>query len=201
MKTRGAVTAPLAFMLFAASGQVRSLSNDRIREDIPYREAWNRQLAQNMEFVSNEASSIQYRVAGESQAWFEKSAQHFQEAPRISFRQLCFSFARDGKKAHFLAASAFRKVSGHPMDSDAGIANLADHFTLRSYYGDQTAEQVAKVFGSAFARSLFQLKPGSWQGPIESVSGWHLIWIDSTASGRAVSFSAPAVRLSTFDAR
>jgi len=174
MKTRGAVTAAVAFVLFAAFGQVPSLSNYQ---------GSNRQLAQNMEFVGKAGSDVQYRVADEPQAWFEKRPQRFQEAPRISFRQLCFSFARDGKNAHGLAASAFRKVSGQPVDSDAGMANLADHLTLRSYYGNRTPEQVAEVLGTAFARSLFQLKPGGWQGPIESVSGWHLVWIDPIASG------------------
>jgi hypothetical protein len=99
----------------------------------------------------------------------------------ISFRQLCFSYTRDGDKARDAAINAFRKVAGQPVDSDGGVANLADHATLPSYYGDLTAEQVAKVFGETFARSLFQLKAGSWQGPIKSVSGWHLVWIDSVS--------------------
>jgi peptidyl-prolyl cis-trans isomerase C len=177
MIKKGAVTAVLAFVLFAAF--------DGDRSDT---EASKRQMAQNMEFVSNEVSSVQYPGADELRAWFRKSPQGFQEAPRISFRQLCFSFARHGEKAHDLAARAFQKMSGQPVDSDGGTANLADHLMLRSYYGDRTPEQVAKVFGTVFARSLFQLKPGSWQGPIESVSGWHLVWIDSIATGRVRSF-------------
>jgi peptidyl-prolyl cis-trans isomerase C len=211
MKTRGAVAVAWAFMLFAvlggqrshiprpievtqdvlrprdlawaaksryqpASEEVRDLLNDGIR-------ASKLRLAPNMEFVSDEASGVQYPGADELQARFKKSALRFEEAPRISFRQLCFSFSRDGERAHDLASRAFRKVSGQPMDSDAGTANLADHLTLQSYYGDRTPGQVAKVFGAAFARSLFRLRPGAWQGPIKSVSGWHVVWIDSIATG------------------
>jgi hypothetical protein len=102
---------------------------------------------------------------------------------RISFRQLCFSFARDGQRAQDAAARSLLKVSGQPVDSDAGVTNLADHRVLQSYFGDRTPEQVAKVFGAMFAQPLFQLKPGSWQGPIESELGWHLVWIDSITSG------------------
>ncbi len=80
--------------------------------------------------------------------------------------------------AREVASRAFRKVSGEGVDSDEGIANLADHLMLQSYYGNRTSEQVATVFGTSFAEALFQLKPGSWQGPIESESGWHLVWID-----------------------
>ncbi len=100
-------------------------------------------------------------------------------ATRVSFRQLCFSFAREGGKAQDAADRAFRKVSGGSVDADAGVADLADHFILSSYYGDRTPEQVAQVFGPKFAQSLFQMKSGSWQGPIDSELGWHLVWIDS----------------------
>jgi parvulin-like peptidyl-prolyl isomerase len=37
----------------------------------------------------------------------------------------------------------------------------------------------AKEFGPTFAQGLFGLKAGSWQGPIESGYGWHLVWIES----------------------
>jgi parvulin-like peptidyl-prolyl isomerase len=49
-------------------------------------------------------------------------------------------------------------------------------------------EQVAGVFGMKFADELFVLKPGAWQGPIESGFGWHLIWIDSLTPGRVPDF-------------
>lgn len=111
--------------------------------------------------------------------------QQFQ-ASRISFRQLCFSFSRDGQGAHDAAAYAFVKVSAHGVDSDGGMASLADHLTLRSYYGDLTPDQVDRVFGTAFTESLFRLKPGRWQGPIKSGLGWHLVWIDRIARASAV---------------
>ena len=41
-----------------------------------------------------------------------------------------------------------------------------------------TPEQMAKEFGPDFAATLFKLKPGSWQGPVQSGYGWHLVWIE-----------------------
>lgn len=133
--------------------------------------------------VSAESSTIHDPEMDELEIWFQKNQQHLPALRRISFRQLCFSFAREGAGAQDAAARGFRKISGQPVDSDAGVANLADHLLLSSYFGDQTPEQVAKVFGAIFARPLFQLKPGSWQGPLESELGWHLVWIDSITSG------------------
>ena len=41
-----------------------------------------------------------------------------------------------------------------------------------------------KLFGPNFAKELFRLKSGSWQGPIRSGYGWHLAWIDEIVPGR-----------------
>jgi peptidyl-prolyl cis-trans isomerase C len=75
-------------------------------------------------------------------------------------------------------------------------ATLADPFMFQDYYGDRSPEQVANVFGAKFTRSLFQLEPGAWQGPIESGFGWHLVWVDSMTPARVPAFEEvePEVR-------
>ena len=47
---------------------------------------------------------------------------------------------------------------------------------------------MAKEFGPQFAVALEKLKPGSWQGPIESGYGWHLVYIDTVIPGRIPAF-------------
>ena len=44
------------------------------------------------------------------------------------------------------------------------------------------------MFGTTFATGLFQLTPGSWQGPIESGLGWHLVWVESITPARVPAF-------------
>ena len=65
---------------------------------------------------------------------------------------------------------------------------LADPFMFQDYYGDRTSEQLAKEFGPQFAVAVVKLKPGSWQGPIESGYGWHLVFVDSVIPGRIPAF-------------
>ena len=79
------------------------------------------------------------------------------------------------------------KIAGQPEDSKAAAA-LADAFMFQDYYGDRSPEQLAKEFGSQFAQAVFKLKPGSWQGPVESGYGWHLVFVDSFTSGRIPAF-------------
>jgi peptidyl-prolyl cis-trans isomerase C len=65
---------------------------------------------------------------------------------------------------------------------------LLPRFMFQDYYPDRTPDQLAKDFGPSFAQARFKLKPGSWQGPIESGLGWHLIWIESITPERVPSF-------------
>ena len=36
--------------------------------------------------------------------------------------------------------------------------------------------------------ALEKLKPGSWQGPVESGYGWHLVFVDTVIPGRIPAF-------------
>jgi peptidyl-prolyl cis-trans isomerase C len=64
----------------------------------------------------------------------------------------------------------------------------ADPFMFQDYYAERAPDQIAKEFGPAFAKAVFQLKPGAWQGPIQSGYGWHLVFVDATEPGRVPAF-------------
>jgi peptidyl-prolyl cis-trans isomerase C len=55
---------------------------------------------------------------------------------------------------------------------------------IRSSQGDRTPEALAKEFGPQFVVALEKVKPGSWQGPIGSGYGWHLVFVDTMIPGR-----------------
>ena len=59
---------------------------------------------------------------------------------------------------------------------------------FQDYYGDQATEAIAKEFGPQFAVAIEKLKPGSWQGPVESGYGWHLVFVGTVIPGRIPAF-------------
>ena len=59
---------------------------------------------------------------------------------------------------------------------------------FQNYYGDRAPSAIAKEFGPQFAVAIEKLKPGSWQGPVESGYGWHLVFVDSVIPGRIPAF-------------
>jgi len=169
-----------------------------IRQEILYREGLamgldrgdtivKRRMAQKMEFLSEDVTAAHEPSTQELQNWYAKNSQKFALPDRATFRHLFFSFDRRGQRAQSDAAAALEKIAGKPEVSPAAVA-LADPFMFQDYYGDRGPDQLAKEFGPSFALGLFQLKPGSWQGPIESGYGWHLVWIESIVPGRVPAF-------------
>jgi hypothetical protein len=116
-------------------------------------------------------------------------------AGRASFRHLYFSFDKRGEGVREDAEGVLAELADQPVDWP-GTGTLADPFMFQDYYGDRSPEQVVNVFGAKFARSLFQLQPGSWHGPIESGFGWHLVWVESMTPARVPAFEEvePEVR-------
>jgi peptidyl-prolyl cis-trans isomerase C len=176
------------------SGLVESF----IRQEVLYREGLamgldkddtivKRRMAQKMEFLSEDMATAHEPSTKELKEWFTRNSQKFALPDRTTFRHLFFAFDRRGQNAQIDAVSALAKIADKTEDSPLG-KSLADPFMFQDYYGDRAPDQLAKEFGPNFATAVFKLKTGSWQGPIESGYGWHLIWIESIAPGHIPHF-------------
>ncbi|MEO8675883.1 MAG: peptidylprolyl isomerase [Casimicrobiaceae bacterium] len=186
--------------------EMRGLVQTQIREEVLFREAValgldkgdtivKRRLAQKMEFLAEDASAIRDPSAAELKTWFDKNRDRFTQPGRISFHHLYFSPDRRGGQAREAATKALSALAGKGADAP-GVATLADRFPEKDYYAEREPAQIANVFGSQFAQALSQIKPGSWQGPVESGLGWHLVFVDAVAPGRIPAFEEiePAVK-------
>ncbi len=145
-----------------------------------------RRMAQKMQFLAEDVAAAHEPSTAELKAWFDKNMDKFALPSRISFRHLYFSPDKRGKSAQEDAAKALAKIAGQPEDSK--LASLGDSFMFQDYYGDRAPSAIAKEFGPPFAVAIEKLKPGSWQGPIESGYGWHLVFVDTVIPGRIPAF-------------
>ena len=178
--------------------EMRNLVEDKVRQEILYREGLalgldrgdtivKRRLAQKMEFLTDDVSALRDPSLDELKKWYAKNGSQFSLPSRITFRHLYFSPDKRGAQARDAAASALEKLAGKAADT-IDLATLADPFMFQDHYGDRTPDQVANVFGTKFAKELFKLRPGAWNGPVESGLGWHLVWVDSITPGRTPEF-------------
>jgi peptidyl-prolyl cis-trans isomerase C len=178
--------------------EFNAMVETKVQEEVLYREGLamgldkddtivKRRIAQKVHFLAEDVAGAHEPTTAELKAWYKTNSRIFALPNRTTFRHLYFSPDRRAQNARKDATKALAMISGQPEDSRSA-AFLADPFMFQDYYGDRTAEELAKDFGPEFARAIFQLKPGSWQGPIESGYGWHLIFIDSFTSGRVPAF-------------
>jgi peptidyl-prolyl cis-trans isomerase C len=193
--------------------QLRGLVDQKVTEEILFREAValgldrddqiiKRRLAQKMDFLAADLAAMEEPSRAELAEWFSKNADRFALPPHTNFRHLYFSPDKRGAGAHEAALAALGLAAGKAADSSE-LASMADPFMFKSYYGDATPEQLAKEFGPQFAEALFDLEPRSWQGPVESGYGWHLVWVDSVEPGRVPAFEEvePDVKSAWLDDR
>ena len=180
------------------SQEFQAMVEDKIKEEVLYREGLamgldkddtivKRRMAQKMQFLAEDVAAAHEPSAAELKAWFEKNTDKFALPSRCSFRHVYFSPDKRGTNAHDDATKALARIAGQPEDSPL-IGSAADRFMFQDYYGDRTPSAIAKEFGPQFAVALEKVKPGSWQGPIESGYGWHLVFVDTVIPGRVPAF-------------
>ena len=177
---------------------LQRMVENKIQQEILYREGLamgldrddeivKRRMAQKMQFLAEDAAAAREPTPAELKSWFEQHSATFAQPPRLSFRHLYFSPDRRGPRAREDAATALAKLTGQP--EDAKIAgSLADPFMFQDYYRDRAPDYLGKEFGPQFALAVAKLPPGSWQGPIESGFGWHLVFVDTVIPGRVPAF-------------
>ena len=179
--------------------EFQAMVEDKVREEVLYREALamgldkddtivKRRMAQKMQFLAEDRRR-------RSRAFHRTNSRP--GSRRTATSSLCPA-ATASAISTFPLTSAARthrttpprrstKIAGQPEDSKLAVS-LADRFMFQDYYGDRTPEAMAKEFGPQFAVALEKLKPGSWQGPIESGYGWHLVFVDTVIPGRIPAF-------------
>lgn len=126
-----------------------------------------RRLAQKYEFLVNNSANLATSSDDVLRRYLVDHADRYAGPSRYYFQQVFFSSDR-GQKAAFSAA---RSVLNHP-DMAKG-----DTFPGAPTQQNVTEEEVRQDFGSNFASARPRLKPGIWEGPVESGFGFHLVKI------------------------
>ena len=178
--------------------ELQRMVENKVEQEVLYREALamgldkddeivKRRMAQKMQFLAEDAAAAREPTTTELKTWFDSNSAKFAQPPRLSFRHLYFSPDRRGARARDDAQQALAKLAGQPVDAKIAGA-LADPFMFQEYYRERAPEFLGKEFGPQFALAVAALTPGSWQGPIESGFGWHLVFVDTVVDGRVPAF-------------
>jgi parvulin-like peptidyl-prolyl isomerase len=174
------------------------LVEQKVQSEVLYREALamgldkndeivKRRMAQKMQFLAEDVAASQEPTTAELKAWYAKRADKFAMPKRVSFRHLYFSPDRRGNQARADATKLLPQLAGEPQAVKLS-ESAVDPFMFQDYYRDRAPDYLGKEFGPQFALAVEKLPTGSWQGPIESGFGWHLVFVDTAIPGRVPAF-------------
>lgn len=175
-----------------SEAELAGLLEDRVREEIFYREALalgldrddtivRRRMRQKMEFLSEDLAAAEPSEA-ELEGWLASHREVFRIEPRATFRQVYLSRDRRGDGVRADATRLLDELRA----ADAGPAAPApgDPLPLPAEGEDLSASEVSRLFGAAFSARLFELAPGRWEGPVESAYGLHLVFVRERVEAR-----------------
>ncbi len=183
--------------------ELDNLIEQFVQEEVLYREALalglekedsivRRRLAQKMRFLIQDVSDRDLPQEAELNEFFEKNRQRFRSPARISFTHIYFNRDRRGNNA---LNDAENMLIGLQASHRERAPEKGDPFMLNHDYVRVSRQETTRLFGKAFAKGLFVLKSGPWQGPIPSSYGVHLVRIAEHIPARLPEFSEVAERV------
>lgn len=174
-------------------GEYQGLLRDYIRQEIAYRQSREmgldendivirRRLRQKMEMLAEDVAALVPPTNEELQSYLETHPDEFAIEPRFGLYQLYFSVDLRGEDAHDDARRTLDAIGPGLPDEDT--LALGDPLSLPVVLEDSSPSDLGRLFGEAFAGSVAELEPGSWQGPVQSGFGWHLVYVFEVEPGR-----------------
>jgi len=171
--------------------ELQGLIRSYVREEVMYREGLalgldrddqtiRRRIGQKLQFV------VEHEAVEPSeqdlQAWLESHPERFTPEATFSFRQVYLDPRRRGDA---LRADAQRMLG--ELNRPRGrrnVADLGDRTLLPPSFENASLRDVENVLGGEFAAAMARLAPGSWQGPITSAFGMHLVQVSERTDAR-----------------
>ncbi|TRX70244.1 peptidyl-prolyl cis-trans isomerase [Carboxylicivirga sp. M1479] len=157
-----------------------------IMDEIFYKEAVNmgldksdiavkKRLRQLMEMMLDDYVTV-YATEQQLSDYLLANPEKFRAESSISFSHLYFDVNEKEKATAVL----------NELRKGADISKY-EHYSLRMLpisFTSETRSNVARHTGKEFAEQVFDLEKLMWHGPIASVYGWHLVWVDEVQKGK-----------------
>jgi len=171
--------------------ELQALIDHEIREKIMYQEALalgldqgdsfvRRRLAQKMEFFSSDLADLANPSEEELLQYMSAHKEMFKSPGQINFMQVYIDPTKHKLQTYAQTLLETLRLK----DNEVDISTLTDSYMFKQAYAGESEYSLKKVFGETFVKELFALPVQTWQGPITSGYGEHLIYITSLTPSR-----------------
>ena len=174
--------------------ELRGALEQHIRQEVLYREALargydrddqvvRRAMQQKMEFLAASQALEEPPTEEEIEAFFSLRQERYRLPAELTFFQVYVSTDVRGARAEQDATELLARLRSEDPDPSQ-LGTWGDPIMLSTTFSDQTEQEVGAAFGSDFATQLVALPVGSWEGPVFSGYGLHLVRIDRRVDSR-----------------
>jgi len=148
-------------------------------------------MVQQMRMILTEEAAADMPVGdAEVRDYFERNRSRYATPPNITFTHV---FLRD-PAARDDARQLLDRLRGEEVTADMA-GEFGERFLYQLNYSAADMELVTSHFGPEFAKAVFALSPGTWQGPIRSQHGWHLVLPIAVEEAREPDFNEIASKV------
>lgn len=169
--------------------ELRGQIQQFIREEVLYREAVargfdkddmivRRAMQRKMEFLGEAQVAQEAPTDEEIQSYFALRQERYRVPAVLSFAQLYFNIDKQGEQTEAEALQILAELQKLPPKPEM-LREMGDASLLQNHYAEQTEQQISSAFGEDFRQAVLQLEPETWQGPIQSGYGLHLVYVFS----------------------
>ena len=195
-------------LIFASENQrpptdddIRALLFAHIEEEALMREALKRgldkddtiirrRLAQKMRFIIEDIDEQTLPKRAVLEKAYTENIERFSLAETRSFAHIYVNPDTKGENldAEIARIDAQLKGQAGPKSDQEPWHALGDPFMLQRLYKNLSQSDVRRLFGAEFAGRLFEITADSWQGPIDSAFGRHLVYVQRIKPGKIPAF-------------
>ena len=172
--------------------ELERLIQDRVREEVYYREAVamgldqddpviRRRLQQKLEFVTDDVAALAEPTDAELAAYLKAHADVFHVDRKFTFSQIYLEPSKRGERLAQDADQLLIQLQQKGRNLD--LYSLGDAFLLEHQFEAASATEISKQFGHKFAAKLGDFPVGQWYGPVESGYGMHLVFVEERIEG------------------
>jgi peptidyl-prolyl cis-trans isomerase C len=138
-----------------------------------------RMIQQMRELLGDEAAVGQELTDAALQDYYVRHQDKYRRDDTASFAHVFLADGRDARQRARRVLQRLRDAGTPPAEATAH----GERFLYETFHRDVGVADVATKFGAEFARALFDMAPGSWQGPLRSGHGWHLVYVTERVPG------------------
>ena len=137
-----------------------------------------RRLAQKLTFLLDGTSQVANPGEDELRRFHASHADRYRSDPQVSFQHVFFSPGRRPQAEADARMALSELAAERDRHSPEG-----DPFPMENTFVDADLRTVSSLFGPDFARAIGTLPLGSWNGPVQSGYGYHLVLVSQKTPG------------------